>query len=335
MIKDNIIFHNVDELEETKLGWRLHRYKKSVSAEVNPQARDMNRYACGCEMRFKTDAPKIKLTIYSDDDYGDILVFCGDNMLASYRVTKAGYMTITALDHWGFKDLGKGFFDGEERRFSKNVWRIYFHSFRCTVAELDTFDYPVMLPDADELPKKTLLSYGSSISHGSATLFHPNSYPQTFARLAKMDCLTKGTGGSCRIDKAVVDDFAARDDWDIGLFELGINMIGSETDFFAERFNYLVDKMVATGKKLIFVTMFPCGVCYDKNEEKFKRYNEFNDVIRKRYETLDKEQCFLVEGSEILTSTTWLMCDNIHPSTEGHVMMGINLYNKCKDFIEK
>lgn len=335
MIKDNIIFHNVDEIEETKLGWRLHRYKRTVSAEVNPHARDMNRYACGCEMRFKTDAPKIKLTLYSDDAYGEILVFCGDNMLSSQRVTREGYMTITATAHWGFKDLGKGFFDGEERRFSENVWRIYFHSFRCTIAELETFDYPIMLPEADELPQKTLLSYGSSISHGASTLFHPCSYPQTFAKLAKMDCLTKGTGGSCRIDKAVADDFAQRDDWDIGLFELGVNMLGEEVDFFEERFNYFADKMAATGKKLIFLTMFPCGVCYNNDEEKIKRYNEFNAVIRKKCETLDKKQCLLVEGSEILTSTTYLMCDNIHPSTEGHMMMGINLYNKCKDFIEK
>lgn len=335
MIRNNIIFHNVDEIEETRLGLRLHRFKKTVSENVNPQARDMNRYACGCELRFKTDAPKFKLTVYSDDAYGDILVFCGDNMLSSHRVTKEGFMTITVCEHKGFKELGGGFFDGAERRFSKNVWRIYFHGFRCTVAELDTFDYPIMLPEADELPKRTLLSYGSSISHGASTLFHPNSYPQTLARLAKMDCLTKGTGGSCFVERAVVDDLAARADWDTALLELGINMVGGfDTEVFEERFGYFADKMLSTGKKLIFLTMFPCGSCFLENEG-HKKYDEFNEIIRKKCAGMDKNQAMLVEGSEILTSTTWLMCDNIHPSTEGHIMMGINLYNKCKNFIEE
>lgn len=335
MIRENILFHNVDEIEETRLGLRLHRFKREVSANVNPHARDMNRYACGCEMRFVTEAPKIKITLYSDDAYGEVLVFCGDNMLSSHRVTQTGFMTFTVVDNKGFKDLENGFFDEGNRRFSKNVWRIYFQSFRCTVVDIDAFEYPIRPPEESELPHKTLLSYGSSISHGSATLFHPNSYSQTFARLAKMDCLTKGTGGSCFVEKAVADDFVKRNDWDVALLELGINMLaGFEIEVFSERLNYFADKMLSTGKKIIFVTMFPCGVCYN-GEKNYTKFQEFNEIIRKKCMTVDKKQCLLVEGADILTNTTWLMCDNIHPSTEGHMMMGINLYNQAKDFLSE
>lgn len=334
MIRENILFHNVDEIEENRIGLKLYRAKKEVCASLNPVAREMNRAADGCELRFVTEAPMIRITLYCDDDFGEVIVFCGDNMLSSHRVTKSGFMTFTAVDNKGFKSLENGFFDGEERRFSKDVWRIYFHSFRCTLVDVETFEYPIRVPNKDEMPKKTLLSYGSSISHGAITLFHPDSFPQTFARLAKMDCLIKGTASSCFAEKATADDFAQRDDWDVALLELGINMLGFETEVFEERFNYFADKMAKTGKKLIFVTMFPCGDCY-RDGEKADKFKSFNEIIRKKCSSFDDKQCLLLEGKDILTSTTWLMCDNLHPSTEGHVMMGINLYNKAKDFLNE
>lgn len=327
MIKNNILFHNVDELEETNMGLRMHRYSLELSKNVNDGARNMHRYACGCELRFVTDAKSVKVTIYSEDAYGEILVYKGDNMHSSHRINFVGVTNFTLSDFDVFNEVNETFFNGN--RFSKNVWRVYFHGFRATLIEVDTFGYDIRPPKAEEMPKKTILSYGSSISHGASTMVHSNAYAQTFARLNGMDCLIKGTGGSCYLDKVVADDFAKRDDWDIALLELGINMANPKfsKEVFDERFNYFADTMINTGKKLIFVTIFTCSLNYTngENSEKMKAYNE---IIRKKYEKMDKTQCLLIEGTDILTNPSWLMCDCIHPSTEGHMMMGINLYNK-------
>lgn len=332
MIKDNILYHNVDEIEETRFGYRLNRYTKEVSAKVNDGAKNMNRYACGCELRFVTEAKSIKITIYSENDYGDVLVYKGDNMHSSYRINQIGFMTFTLNDFEPFLNVNDKFFDG--RRFSKEVWRIYFHGFICTVSEIDTLGYAVRPPKLSEMPRKTMLSYGSSISHGASTMVHSNSYPQTFARLAGVDCLIKGTGGSCFAEKAVADYFAAREDWDIALLELGINMANNrftEKDF-EERFDYFTDTMAKTGRRLIFLTIFPCSLKFTECDDTYKMY-AYNTIIRNKYKDMDKEKCILVEGNEVLNDTGYLMCDCIHPSTEGHMMMGVNLYNILKNWL--
>ena len=72
-------------------------------------------------------------------------------------------------------------------------------------------------------------------------------------------------------------------------------------DVFNEIFNYFADAMIETGNKLIFVTIFPCSLNYidGKNSEKKKAFNE---IIRKKHEKMDKTQCLLMEGTDILTN---------------------------------
>ena len=331
MIKNNILFHNVDEIEETKIGYRLHRFKKTVSENVNTYAREMNCYACGCEMRFVTEAPKIKITLYSDDIYGEVLVYRGDNLHSHHRISKVGFISFDLSVNNNFNLMGDVFF--ADSRFSKDVWRIYFHSFRCTLVEVDTFQYAIRPPKKSEMPQKTLLSYGSSISHAASIMVHSNAFAQTCARLAGYDCLIKGTGGSCHTEKSIADDFAARNDWDVALLELGINMLSDfSAEEFKKRFDYFIDKITETKKKFILLTIFPCVHSYHETDCS-ENMRAFNKIIRDKYNTLDKTQCLLIEGSDIITSGTYLSCDCVHPSNEGQLMMGINLYNKAKGFL--
>lgn len=333
MIKDNILFHNVDELEETKLGYRLYRYKNSVSEKMNAYARDMNRLSCGCELRFVTESSKIRVTVFCEDPCGTILVYCGDHIHSSYNVTEIGFKSLIIEECPDFLKMHEEFF--KNSRFDKNVWRICFSGFRCTFVDIDTYDFPVRPPKDSEMPDKTLLSYGSSISQGAMTLSRANTFPQVFSQLAGMDCLTKGLGGSCHAEKEIADDFAQRKDWDMALIEIGINMISKfETDEFEKRFNYFADKIASTGKKFIVLTVFPCSHDYCRTEHTDK-LQAFREIIRTKCSKLDKEQHLLIEGNEILTNPLYLTCDCVHPSTEGHLMMGYNLYQNARLFLKE
>ena len=81
----------------------------------------------------------------------------------------------------------------------------------------------------------------------------------------KMNERGRRIAGSCHAEKELADSFAARDDWDIALMEIGINMLELfEPEEFEKRFHYLADKLYCTGRKIIFLTV-PSYSGYYKN----------------------------------------------------------------------
>lgn len=334
MIIDNVMYHNIDSVKKTPQGLRVCRFTEEVMDKVNPHARYMGNYACNAEIRFVTDAKTCFVSLLSEEGnckvdifYGDYAV--GERILESGRITRIN-LTVPEQS----EGLNDEFY--KNNKFKFGVWRLHIHNCVLTVCDIDTMGHSIRPPMNEELPEKTMLSYGSSISHGSGTYYNPLSYVNTTANLLGVDCLAKGVGGSCFAEKELADDFATRTDWDFALMEIGVNMI----DVFAveeikKRFDYFADRLYATGKKIVFMTMFPFASLYgDKNEEKKSKYYEFNEFIREKCEKFDKKRVLLVEGSDVLTSTEMLSADGIHPSSEGHVKMGFNLYEKVWKFLK-
>lgn len=336
MIINNIMYHNIDSIRETPQGLRICRFSENVINKINPGARHMGNYACNAEIRFVTEATTCFVTLLSECGNAKVDIYYGDYALGE-RILETGKITrieLTVPEQ--VNNLNKEFY--KNNKFKFGVWRLHLHNTVLTVCDIDTMGYSVRPPMKEELPGKTMLSYGSSISHGSGTVHNPLSYVNTLASLLRVDCLAKGVGGSCFAEREIADDFAARTDWDFALLELGVNMEGANfsADEFKERFEYFADKMYATGKKLIFVTVFPWKIFYNENESKRSdTILKYNEIIRKKCGEFDKERVILVEGSDVLTNTEMLSADGIHPSTEGHIRMGFNLYEKVKDFLNE
>lgn len=333
MIIDNIMYHNFDSVEKTNQGMRLGRFSEKLMNTVNPHARYMARYACNCEMRFVTDANTCFVSLLSEEGSARVDIYYGDYMIQE-RILESGVITrINLTKPQPVSDLDGDFY--KNNKFKYGVWRLHFHNTVITVCGVDTLGQAVRPPLPEEMPGKTMLSYGSSISHGSGAVYNPVSYVNSTAYRLGVDCLAKGVGGSCFIENEVADEFSARSDWDFALFELGVNMVDRfEVEVFKERFNYFADKMYQTGKKLVFLTMFPYTLLYRKNSEELqKKYRKMNEIIREKCSEFDKERVMLVEGSDILTTTEMLSADGIHPSTEGHIMMGQKLAEIIKDFV--
>lgn len=334
MIIDNVMYHNVDSVKKTPQGLRICRFSEEVMNKVNPHARYMASYACNTEIRFVTDANTCFVSLLSEEGNAKVDIYYGDYAIGE-RTLETGKITRLSLTVpapvSGLKDE---FY--KNNKFKYGVWRLHFHNSVLTVCDIDTMGHSIRPPKPEELPEKTMLSYGSSISHGAGAVYNPLSYVNTTANLLGVDCLAKGVGGSCFAESEIADSFAARSDWDFALLEMGVNMIGAEftVEEFEKRFNYFADKMYSTGKKLIFVTMFPYSLMFRYNDlEVQEKYLKYNEIIRKKCSEFNKERVLLIEGKDVLTSTEMLSADGIHPSSEGHIKMGYNLYNLVKEFI--
>ena len=67
MIYDQILFHNVEELEETELGMRMWRLPGSVRERLNENLRENTaRFGSGIELRFKLKEKKAVLHLRAE-----------------------------------------------------------------------------------------------------------------------------------------------------------------------------------------------------------------------------------------------------------------------------
>lgn len=340
MIYNNILFHNVDELVPTANGVKICRFKEDVRLKINERGRRIANFCCGAELRFVTDAKNIHMTFLTKlgggvTGYGTstVTVYCGDYCHTVKEIPNGVLTTISFERPDALLDMPEEFFEGNT--FSKNVWRIHLANGNFEFCGIDTYGNEIRPPREDEMPKTTILSYGSSISHGCSSLTNTQSYVNTFARLMKANVLTKGIAGSCHAEKELADDFAARDDWDIALMEIGINMVGPiEPEEFEKRFCYFADKLYATGKKIIFLTVPRYFAHYLKDTYSGEQLPKFNRIIREKCKEFASDRVLVLEGTDIVKESNYLMSERLHPSTHGHIDMGYNLYNAVKDWIK-
>lgn len=335
MIIDNVMFNNFDASIKTPQGLRLCRYPLEVMEKMNPNARHMARYACNSEIRFVTEAPTCFVNLLSEAGSGEVVIYYGDYVVGK-RMLETGKITRIDLNiPQIIKGLKDEFYKNNKYKFG--VWRLHFHNTVLTFCDIDTMGYSIRPPKPEEMPERTMLSYGSSISHGAGSCYNPTTYVNTLADCLGVDCIAKGIGGSCFAEPEIADNFAERDDWYFALLEIGVNMIrqsGIDAEEFKKRFSYFADKMYSTNKKLIFLTIFPYSAMYAEYGDERNVAINFNETIRNKCAEFDKNRVLLVEGKDVLTSTEMLSADGIHPSTEGHIKMGYNLYNIVKEFLK-
>lgn len=328
MIIDNVMYHNVDGIIKRPYGMRLLRYSEGVTENLEYGVKKMSGYACNAEMRFVTEAPETFVSLMSEIGEAHVTVYYGDCVLEEFILQEGVITRIELYIPKVLDGLDESFY--KNNLFSKNVWRLHFKGM-ITVCGIDSLGYPIRPPKKEEMPEKTILCYGSSISQGIGSVYYPITYVNVLANLLGMDCLAKGLAGACFCNTKIAQSFAERNDWDCAFLELGINMIWAP-DKFLKRFEYFADTMYKTGKKLVFTTIFDNNRYYEDGDAK-NTCMEFDAMIRKKCNEFDKERVLLIDGRDIVCESGILTADGTHPSTEGHMKMGYNIYEKVKDFL--
>lgn len=349
LIYNKMEFHNVAELEEIPglPGLRLQRFPREVREQLGRNGSQRGRFvsqaSTGCEIRFVTDAPFIRIGLSATVEPGDVLVYRGDYFHSMHRLEPGIIRTLQLEEPEKFQavdpaKLNKG-------RFSPKMWRIVISrnyyaglAFQAVFHHIETFGHEIRPPRQDELPSRRLLAYGSSITHGSGATVHHQAYIQQTARRAGMDVYNKGIGGNCLCEAAMADYLMHHGGWDAASLELGVNMRGMFTpDEFEERARYLVEGMLKhnPGKPVLLISIYPNSTDVLKNpDDSIAAVNRaFVERLQKIHQSLNHPDLHYVDGHSILTDFGALTADLIHPSDYGHTLMGEQLAQVIKEVL--
>jgi hypothetical protein len=164
-------------------------------------------------------------------------------------------------------------------------------------------------PLKSQLPKKTYLAYGSSITHGSLSLAAPYTYPFRISQMLSCDYYNLGFAGSAYMEKAMAKYIVSRTDWDFASVEMGINMLKPEftLELFDERVKEFID-ILASDSRPVFAT----SIFGFKGPEQEKA-NKYREIVRKHA----REKLIYIDGLELLNNPAYISADLVHPSLEG------------------
>lgn len=333
MICQNIEFFNVDELLPVAglPGLRLYRYPKALAETLGESWQHNARFRAqrvhGCELRFVTEALCFDLALTAYEHEIDLQIFRGDRILQKSTLP-AGQTTVLHLEQPAIEEqVEPAALAGT--RFPSRVWRVlcgmngYLH-----FNGLDTYGWPCRPPLPEEGPAVRWLAYGSSITCGSVTTVYSNAYINQAARRLGWDVLNKGLSGSCFCEGQIAE-YLAGQPADYMTLELGVNMAPS---FSAAGYAQRVEQLLQTVrqnravKRFFVIDAFPnYGLLHkDRALPAARHYGPFKQITRRLAgQAAAADPRFVsLHGEDILQSTDGLSCDLLHPSDEGHILMG-------------
>lgn len=314
-------------VEDSPGAVRLSRFPSSLeTAYLMPMGVASSRQSTGCEIRVVPAGESIRFVI-SSPDKARILGFQGDFWKLGQDLDGAGLHEVQINLDPRLKQLPKESLTG--CRYSTDVIRLVVERGTLILHSIDGCGHPYRKPDRSSGPKSRWLAYGSSITQADI-------YGYVFAAAERLgvDVLNKGMSGSCGIEAETVEFLANDCEWDFMTCEWGINVRDTLLpDSFEKRVTAALDILARTRKPVSLITIFPNTSDLDnENPEERTRMNAFNAILRQQ--VLRRKNTFLrlIEGSEILHSSSWLSGDLLHPTHAGHSQMGERLAGILKRY---
>lgn len=326
---DGAAIHNARGATEVADGLRLDRLPSDVRTPLNDKAEENYKRPTGVEIRFVADGP-VEVTLSCLDGESTVAPFWGpfECDFASEITVGEEPETVEMEFPEHLADVGDAHLP--EGYFAPRVGRLVLRG-RPTV--LHGVEGDVRPPREAELPDRTLLAYGTSITQGGIASRFPLAYASRAARALSAEHVNLGTGGSAFCEPEIADHVAARGDWDAAVLSVSVNMIavGFTAAEFRERAAYLVDAVAGEnpGKPVVAVTLFPqlSDVCPDRErgEDWVATADEYREALREVVADSPHDNLHLLEGPDLLTDATGLSTDLLHPADPGMIEIGANL----------
>jgi lysophospholipase L1-like esterase len=335
MLHGPLAFHNVDELESIPglSGVRLQRLPAAIRARLGFKAHTRGRFyserAAGCEIRFVAEGPFVRVTLSAVEAEATAFVFRGDFAHSRHHLKAGAATTLFLEDPPFFAQVEPSAL--RTRRFAPVVWRIAFnHDAIVHYHGVEAFAHALRAPRADELPARTWLAYGSSITFGGNAVLGSNSYVQHAAQRLGVDVLNLGLPGSCLCEASTAEYLAQRRDWNFATVELGVNLVDHATP---EEFERRVRHLLATlahaqpTRPIFVIDIFSnrADAARDGSTLSAQRTPIFREIVHREVASLGAAHVRLIPAKEILPDFSGLTSDLLHPSDEGHLAMGDRL----------
>ena len=338
MLYKNALLHGIGEIRQLpdSTALRLQRVPESVRDGLEDPARAKVLNPGGAEIRFVlgVDGKRratCRVTLSSDEGEGTVQLFNGtfDRRDAFYTIgSEPITIEVTMPDDLQgdrFRALPVGI--ASTLRFHPNVCRLVLRHGNMILHGIEGDIRP---PTPAELPDKTMMAYGTSITHGAAaSAFHLTYVAQTAWRL-KTDLLNFGVGGACRAETAFADYLAAVDGWDFATLALSVNMLGAgfTAEEFHDRTKYLIGKVAGDNpdKPVFCISLYPYfGDWADLQPNAKATPSEYRQILEDVVRELSLPNTHFIPGPEILTRVDGLTVDMIHPGDLAMIDMGENL----------
>ena len=326
MIYKNIEIHNVAEIFENddgSISWR--RVPSEVAKEMQGFMGDRTAYnSTGVELRFVIVGESVTIRMSTADkkpnSFAPFHIFRGgiQGGWSDHEVHCQVTENVEDFVIERSKNMGKlqRMTDMIGHEFAPEVVRIIFDRGACRIYDVIGDVTP---PTPEQLPKKTLLAYGSSITHGSNALDMSHAWVSMLGHNLNMDVRNLGMAGSCRLEGAMADYIASegeRGHWDIATLELGINVLTWSDEEIIEKVENMLRQVAGRNpdKKVFVISPFYyCGDDFDevKHGDRWRRHIE---AITTR---LAYPNVTYINGLDCIGDISSMSADGVHPNIYG------------------
>lgn len=337
MIHDKLEFHNIAELVPVDgfEGLRLQRAPETVRAQLNEGAAGVLLSPADCEIRFRMAEGNESVTLrLSSESKTTAYVYFGPFQGNSFELDtepqdfeiKPNKRILQLLEIDGYP----------EAKYYPGLVRICFGGPYPEPVFYHGHGGGVCPPQPSDIPEKTYLAYGSSITHGTGLAGAAISYPAHVAWRLGYDLKNFGSSGCCLCEKPLAD-FLAEQSCDLVTLEISVNMVGSHTaDEFRERAGYLVKRLADAdpNRPVVCMTIFPYFADIDDrfcSPDEKSTPEEFRQVLREIVKSLARPNVTLVEGADLIPDIGVLTFDLIHPGARGMVQIGEELARRIRE----
>lgn len=326
-----VSWHNVAAVQRAPDGdgWRLSRLPEDLRAKVNPRAQQRAFSPAGAEWRFNFTGDEAKIVLkFIDTDRGEgarelpVLaeIHFGDRFVRWVEVGTDWTEIVIK------RPAGAALLNNVAReqawRFDPELVRValpYIPEVRVRSVEGAFAEARVT-----QVPRCRYLAYGSSITNGAFAARPGDLYPARVAAALDADCINLGFGGGAWLEPEMADWIASRGDWEFATLEMGINLTGRMTpDEFRERVaNFLPRIARAHPEKWIFCIDLFTGRGDFTGDPK---YAAFRTIVADAVRDLALPRLVHLDGRKLLTRTSGLSADLLHPNSDGFSEMAERL----------
>jgi len=323
LIFQNVHLHNVDHLEpnSNQEGVRLNRVPREVWEKLNAMGKTRAFAAAGAELRFNLAGPEARVLLrYAENRGGKATgwpvlaeLYQGDLLMRCIEFGET-WTTIVIKKPSNLAMLSGEASERGKLGFDSTLVRLTLPYMPET--QLLRVEGDIAPPRADQVPALSYLAYGSSITHGSYALRSGETYPAQVARALGANGFNLGFGAAAYLEPEMARWIASRHDWDFATLELGVNLLRPiSTEEFARRVDVFLHTIVAAHPRrpIFVIDIFTSGKALEADPKRA----EFRQVVRKAVAALKSPYVRHVEGRSLLTKTTGLCFDLLHPSSEG------------------
>lgn len=346
MIYQNFEIHNVAELYDTgdgSISWK--RFPSCVHTELEGSLADTVVYgSTGVELRFviKGESATVRMStlINNPKSFSTFHVYRGsiqggweDHEVHRHVTGEVQDFVIKRSPNMERLKEMSGRMGYE---WDPEVVRIVFDRGRYKIYDIIG---DVVPPTPEQCPRKTLLAYGSSITHGSNSIDASHAWVSVLAHNLKVDARNLGMSGSCMLEPAVSEYIASEGEagkWDLATLEIGINVLKWSEELIISRTENLIRQVAGRNPyKPIFVIspFYNCGD--DFNEEKRAGGERWRRLVGEITAGLNYPNVTYINGLDVIGDMSYMSADEVHPNIYGVQRIADVLTQKIREVIEK